>query len=306
MTSTFSPNDNYIIVNYHYIRNPSPKWKGIFSCSPKEFEKQVKFLSENYKIVSVPDVFSAAQQQSSGKFCALTFDDGLNDHYENALPILKKYNATGIFFIITSTFDGIVPLAHKIHFLLSKFRAEQLIDTFNTWADGKYFIPKDKKLDIRRVYGNLLTNNFKETMISISPDVRNKFLNFCFQNQQMNESELNRILFMDSKTLKELVSSGMEIGNHSHSHFSYESLDEGVARADVRLSREKLSELLGKEILLYSYPHGRTTSQSVKIVRKEGFKYGCTIDKRKVESSDDALLIPRYDTNNVRDYLDSL
>lgn len=31
------------------------------------------------------------------KLCILTFDDGLKDHYVNVLPILNKYNITGIF-----------------------------------------------------------------------------------------------------------------------------------------------------------------------------------------------------------------
>jgi len=88
----FSLDDKHIVVMYHYIENPSKERSGIHPCPVAEFERQVKFLSENYNIVSLKELFKAIKSGSDEKFCTLTFDDGLKDQYQNAVPILKKYS----------------------------------------------------------------------------------------------------------------------------------------------------------------------------------------------------------------------
>ena len=80
--------DRYIIINYHYVEDPKLDWGGIHPCSVKEFEKQIGFLSENFEIVSVGEIFDFAQREQKGKFCAITFDDGLRGQYSNALFLL--------------------------------------------------------------------------------------------------------------------------------------------------------------------------------------------------------------------------
>src|SRR3989344_8744536 len=138
--------NRHIIVNYHYVENPSLEWGGIHPCPMAEFEKQVKCLAENYKIVSVDEVYSAAKEKNSGRFAAISFDDGLKGQYLNALPILEKYGATAIFFPITSTFEGNIPGTHKLHILLSRFPAQSLIERFNKEEIGFAPIPMEKRM----------------------------------------------------------------------------------------------------------------------------------------------------------------
>lgn len=72
--------------------------------------RQIEFLSEHFRLTSVPEVFTAAQNKSTERLCAITFDDGLRDQYIHAVPILRKHRATATFFIITGTFAGFVPI----------------------------------------------------------------------------------------------------------------------------------------------------------------------------------------------------
>ncbi len=65
-----------IVLMYHALEG-----EGEFDISLDEFEKQLKYFSENNQDVMV------------------TFDDGEKSNY-NALPILKKYNHKAIFFLI--------------------------------------------------------------------------------------------------------------------------------------------------------------------------------------------------------------
>lgn len=91
---------------YHHI-GPLPERaddirKGL-TVSEQEFEQQIKYLSEQgYKIMSLAKLDEAIEKkQVPQKVIVPTFDDGYDDNYNYALPILKKYGSTGTFFIIT-------------------------------------------------------------------------------------------------------------------------------------------------------------------------------------------------------------
>lgn len=100
-----APKDNETtvpIIMYHYVRevdkNADPLgWN--LSISPGEFEKQMKYLKDNgYASLHLEDLIDGKVPK---KAIVLTFDDGLEDFYTTALPILQKYGFTASNGIIT-------------------------------------------------------------------------------------------------------------------------------------------------------------------------------------------------------------
>lgn len=98
------------VLMYHYIRNfndSNDKIGTNLSVSPTNFDSQLKWLKDNsYKTVDFDYLlnksFDYAQDQNY-KYVILTFDDGYSDAYINAFPILKKYDFTATFYIITNS-----------------------------------------------------------------------------------------------------------------------------------------------------------------------------------------------------------
>ena len=79
---------------YHSISNGNNP----LSVSVNSFEKQMKFMNRNgYKTVNLEDLANA----NSDKFFIITFDDGYEDVFINALPILKKYGFTATCFFVS-------------------------------------------------------------------------------------------------------------------------------------------------------------------------------------------------------------
>lgn len=87
-----------IVLLYHSI-NTGGHW---LSMSPDLFEKQIKFFKDNgFNFLSLDDLDSLDKVLNS-KSVLITFDDGFQDNYIFALPILKKYNVPAVFFIATN------------------------------------------------------------------------------------------------------------------------------------------------------------------------------------------------------------
>lgn len=99
------------VLMYHYVSVPPPGSDGYrinLSISPERFREHVDYLANSgYTTISLYDLDNALVYGTSlpEKPVILTFDDGYVDHYDNVFPVLKAYNMTGTFFIITQFVD---------------------------------------------------------------------------------------------------------------------------------------------------------------------------------------------------------
>ncbi len=90
------------VIMYHSV-SPDAKKTDMLLVSPKNFERQMRFLKEHrYNIVplqAVADLLKA-EKKIPRRTIAITFDDGYKDNFLFAFPILKKYNLPATVFII--------------------------------------------------------------------------------------------------------------------------------------------------------------------------------------------------------------
>lgn len=90
------------IIMYHYVREVDKAadplgWN--LSITPTIFEEQLKWLKEQgYVGMHLEDLFDG---KVSEKAVVLSFDDGLEDFYTTALPLLQKYDFTASNAVVT-------------------------------------------------------------------------------------------------------------------------------------------------------------------------------------------------------------
>jgi len=95
------------VLMYHHI-GPLPddhdKIRYSLTVSQEDFESQLKYLKENnFNILTLGELEkSIAQNKVPVKPVIITFDDGYEDNFIYAKPILEKYGFWGTFFIISS------------------------------------------------------------------------------------------------------------------------------------------------------------------------------------------------------------
>lgn len=85
-----------IILIYHSIAEEG----SIVSVPPREFQNQIKWLVDNYRIVSLDEALTC--KSINEDVLVLSFDDGYKDYLTEALPILQRYNVPSIVYVVTN------------------------------------------------------------------------------------------------------------------------------------------------------------------------------------------------------------
>ena len=82
-----------LVVMYHYVRDSAATpFPAIRALPPALFEQQLDWLQREYHLVDI-DALSAAVAGRGvlpANAALLTFDDGLVDHYQVVVPILRQ------------------------------------------------------------------------------------------------------------------------------------------------------------------------------------------------------------------------
>lgn len=99
------------ILMYHYISEPPPGADAVrrdLSVSPVQFEEHLFHLQQaGYTSITLLDLVLhlANGRPLPPKPVILTFDDGYDDNYVYAFPLLRQYGFRGTFFVITGYLD---------------------------------------------------------------------------------------------------------------------------------------------------------------------------------------------------------
>ncbi|MFQ3189389.1 MAG: peptidoglycan/xylan/chitin deacetylase (PgdA/CDA1 family) [Paraglaciecola sp.] len=90
--------DNAVILLYHHVSNSTPK---VTSVSPDTFREHMQYLAEHHQVLPLKEVIKTLQnkQPLPDKAVVITFDDGYENIYENAHPILKEFSFPYTIFI---------------------------------------------------------------------------------------------------------------------------------------------------------------------------------------------------------------
>lgn len=98
------------ILCYHRVCNGEAEQDALRLCTTTErLERVLRHLSDHdYRFVSLEAAIEVLRsgRQPGQRYACLTFDDGYQDLYTNALPLLQKYGATATVFAVTGCIDA--------------------------------------------------------------------------------------------------------------------------------------------------------------------------------------------------------
>ena len=120
------------IILYHKVDDEKNCFNNI-SVSVANFREQLIYLKNRYNVISLEELVK--KKELSDSEMAITFDDGYDDFYYNAFPLIKELNIPVTVFITTSQLDKEEELWQT--------EIARIIDTGN-FTDDNIFIPIKK------------------------------------------------------------------------------------------------------------------------------------------------------------------
>jgi len=220
-----------------------------------EFEVLIRSLKEKGNPISMDDViwcYNNGNKLPSYSY-AITFDDGFENNYSVAAPILEKYSIPATFYISTHLVDK----------------------NLMTWTDQiEYCFENIKRASVRLPwYKNDFHLNGEESIIDCLDDIRAHVK----KNPQLYGQEKVVTMLFDQCGLNMVLSSNhpldqkmnwdqvsdlhhnklFTVGGHSHNHVSLGLLDSSVMKNEVENSIDLLKNKAGISSPHYSYPEGQ-------------------------------------------------
>lgn len=252
--------NNITVFCYHRVVDvPLDTWK--LAVKPELFAKQVKYIKENYSLLRSEEDWNGFK----GKRAAvITFDDGYEDLYVNALPIIEEYKVPATVFVATENIDTTKEFwwdeIERIIFNSSK----KSLDEFGMRL--KLSTAKDREEACYKIHPYVKKMNSKDREIYLS-ELANR--HGCTADRDYCRS-------MSSEQLRKLSRSSLiTIGGHTvtHSCLAYQSLKE--QKYEIEQSKDTIEDIIGKELEVFSYPFGQGedfTDETIKIALQSGYK----------------------------------
>lgn len=293
------------VSNYHYIReNFTTKYPSIFGVIPIEFRKQLLLLKNQGDFINPHNLIDNIKEilESKDNHFLITFDDGLKEQHDYALPILDELDIPAIFFINSiNHIEKKVSLVHKIHLVRSVISSEELFENLEKDNNRKL-----SQQEIQNAHNFYRFDNPKSSELKYFLNVlldfaaQEKFINSIF-TKHFNESEVLESLYMNTNEIEQLIKRGY-IGSHTHTHLPLGIYDEATIVYELETTKKYLENLGGKTIDCVAYPYGTNetaTKQVGELAKHLGYKLGFTTKPESNDLSSCLLLLNRFDCNDL-------
>lgn len=263
------------ILMYHRIS----ELEDIPGISGKAFESHLKFLKKNYKIVPVSEIIDDRERKKTvrGKV-AITFDDGYEDFYQKAWPLISKFKIPVTLYVATGFLDK------KIWFWPDKIRMilkETTLSEVDIKGIGKVFI------NAKEYQQNW--NNIADYCLRMGPQEREAFLTHLASLFKVVIKEQPSECFSSVSwdQLKAMHLEGLNVGSHTISHPLLTCIDDEQLLHELHGSKRILEDRLQASIKGICYPNGTKrdiSSYVIEVAKSVNYEYGLVAYNSESES----------------------
>lgn len=256
------------IIMYHRFSESLERGK----VCKDTFEKQIIYMKKHFNIVplstlcKIPSTTGLKVKNN----LILTIDDGYEDFYKVAFPVLKKHNVPATLFVTTKFVDGDFWLwPDKIAWILDQ--GPLIPDPIKL---GLKLIPKGKVNESNKlIIWSLLTGY----LLTLSDGKKLDWIEeFCKEiSCQLPASPPQGFKGVTWEQLNEMQMYGVEIGGHTVTHPSLGRVDDMQLRYEVEECKSKLDINLGAAKRDFCYPNGQPQDYTIsvkKMVEEVGFQ----------------------------------
>jgi peptidoglycan/xylan/chitin deacetylase (PgdA/CDA1 family) len=252
------------ILYYHRINDTNDSF---FPAMPTSvFEQQVRFLSRNYRVVSMADLRRHLESGSPGVVVAITFDDGYLDNYENAFPILQRYGLPATIFLTTGCIDSDEPLWF-----------EQMADAFEKTSreSVELEIGTVSRYSLRNAAERLEAHNGTFRLLRALGNTERKRCLAEVLRRLGVASATRKSSMLSWEHVRRMKSQGIDFGGHTVTHPFLSKLTREELSWEVSECKSRIEDELQAPVHHFAYPNGREEDFSEwnkEVIRQAGYQ----------------------------------
>ena len=277
------------VLFHHIADRPSPFTEGLdVTMGSNDFAARIRFLAKYYTPIDL-DTFLAATRGAElpRRPILVTFDDAYASVAEVAAPICRKYHVPVSFFV-NGSFLGNRDLSidNFVCYVANTFGFKE-INAVAREING----PLQAELRSRRQ----VTAEF---ITALSTEQREAFkLRLAAAVGVSIERLANDAgLYLSTEQLREMASSGFEIGNHTFTHVHGRVLTGGDFSSEIEQNKSTLERVSGTKVRAFSLPYGSVVDFTPTLeayLRNSGHEAAFLVESRKNTDATDLYHLNR-------------
>jgi peptidoglycan/xylan/chitin deacetylase (PgdA/CDA1 family) len=294
--------DRLVILRYHSVcdDNDQPVYVSrSISVPVTAFDRQMRYLSQHYSCLSLSNAVECLTNGHSlpPRSVVITFDDGYQDNYRYALPVLVKYRVPATIYLVSSTLtEQRILWTSRLRQALAHSHSPEL--RVPGLSEARFSLRDDTA---RAASIRALTNILNRT----SSDLRHRWIERIAAQVGAPAAPHVGDWFLTPREIEEMKRENIEFGAHSVTHPNLPGIPAEEARSEIRSSRCELQRVVGTEMLHFSYPnsgslHPHFCEAVVRFVVDAGFKSAVTSHTGMCRRSTDAFRLRRVGINRAR------
>ena len=254
------------ILYYHRVNNDKDAF--FPSMAVADFEEQIKFVSDHYKVVSLTDAMRRLTEGGPPEpVVAITFDDGYADNYTDALPVLERYGVPTTIFLTTGSLDTREPMWFEVLSLAVKKASGPHIDI-------ELDVPR--RLLLRTLQERLDANNTIFAYLRTLADSERRLrLADALRKLNAGPSDELRGRMLTWEQVRDMRVRGVDFGGHTVTHPFVSRLSREQAVWEVTECKRRIEEEVQSAADHFAYPNGREPdfgSWNKQIVAEAGYR----------------------------------
>jgi peptidoglycan/xylan/chitin deacetylase (PgdA/CDA1 family) len=239
------------------------------------FESHAAYLQERFNVLGLEDLLErwrTNRLDEKKSYCVITFDDGWQDNYQYAFPVLKRYGLPATIFLATEYIgtsrwfwpDQITHMLGRAHERMGTMEVGKAVATVLSKM-GEPFTHTLPPLVVETLDSDALIDACK----ALQPDLVMKLVN-RLRSALGIETPDQRVL-LDWSEIQEMARQGFTFGSHSCSHRIMTHISDDDAKKELRNSWEAMLMQQIKPLPVFCYPNGNCNQDIKDLTRDNGY-----------------------------------
>ena len=258
------------ILMYHHVTDRDEVF--LPHVTARVFGGQMEYLKREYRVRGLDELVEMVKrgEKIPARSVAITFDDGYEDVYRNALPVLKRYDLPATVFVSTGSIDSDrLPWTDELGFIFKETAATGLEIEIGGKKVRFSFRDEAARLGVLREVKNQLKVIYEPERAHLFERIKG----------ELAVPESNPVRILTAPQIREMAEAGISFGAHTVHHPILTRISPRRAQEEIREPKESLEAIIAHEVKGFCYPNGGEDDFNDVIksmVQHTGYQYACT------------------------------